>query len=89
VVYALRVALISAYTVFWGLLAMFVAAVSGEAVVWIGRRWLSWVFRSCGIRLVVEGLEHVARTRSYGFMSARQRRPGPDPAGLVAIRGKA
>jgi len=52
--------------------AILVAPGSGEAVVWIGRRWLSWIFRSCGIRLVVEGLEHVDRTRSYVFMSNHQ-----------------
>ena len=70
--YVLRFALIVVYTVFWGVPAMLVAPVSGEAIVWIGRRWLSWIFRSCGIRLVVEGLEHIDRTRSYVFMSNHQ-----------------
>jgi 1-acyl-sn-glycerol-3-phosphate acyltransferase len=72
VLYALRFALIVVYTVFWGVPAMLVAPVSGEAIVWIGRRWLSWIFRTCGIRLVVEGLEHIDRTRSYVFMSNHQ-----------------
>ena len=70
--YAFRFALIVAYTVFWGVPAMLVAPVSGEAIVWIGRRWLSWIFRSCGIHLVTEGLEHVDRTRPYVFMSNHQ-----------------
>jgi 1-acyl-sn-glycerol-3-phosphate acyltransferase len=70
--HALRLALIAAYTVFWGVPAMLVAPFSGEAIVWIGRRWLSWSFRSCGIRLVTEGLEQIDRTQSYVFMSNHQ-----------------
>lgn len=70
--YVLRFALIAAYTVFWGVPAMLLAPFSGEAIVWIGRRWLSWIFRSCGIHLVTEGLEQIDRTRSYVFMSNHQ-----------------
>jgi 1-acyl-sn-glycerol-3-phosphate acyltransferase len=72
VIYALRFALIAAYTVFWGVPAMLVAPFSGEAIVWIGRRWQSWIFRACGIRVEVEGLEHIDRTQPYVFMSNHQ-----------------
>jgi 1-acyl-sn-glycerol-3-phosphate acyltransferase len=68
----LRFALIALYTVFWGIPAMLVAPFSGEAIVWIGRRWISWIFRSCGIRVIATGLDHIDRTRSYVFMSNHQ-----------------
>ena len=70
--YVFRFALIVVYTVFWGLPAMLVAPFSGEAIVWIGRTWLSWIFRTCGVRVVAEGLQHVDRTQSYVFMSNHQ-----------------
>jgi 1-acyl-sn-glycerol-3-phosphate acyltransferase len=72
VLYVLRFALITAYTVFWGVPAVLVAPFSGEAIVWIGRTWISWIFRTCGVRVVAEGLEHIDRTRSYVFMSNHQ-----------------
>ena len=70
--YGIRFALIALYTVFWGVPAMLVAPFSGEAVVWIGRTWISWIFRTCGIRVVAEGLDPVERTQSYVFMSNHQ-----------------
>jgi 1-acyl-sn-glycerol-3-phosphate acyltransferase len=72
VIYVLRFALITLYTVFWGVPAVLVAPFSGEAIVWIGRAWISWIFRACGVRVVAEGLEHIDRTRSYVFMSNHQ-----------------
>jgi len=72
VLYVIRFALIIVYTVFWGVPAMLVAPFSGEAIVWIGRTWLSWIFRTCGVRVVAEGLEHVDRTQPYVFMSNHQ-----------------
>ncbi len=71
-IYVIRFVLIVAYTVFWGVPAMLVAPFSGEATVWIGRTWLSWIFRTCGIRVIAEGLEHVDRTQPYVFMSNHQ-----------------
>jgi 1-acyl-sn-glycerol-3-phosphate acyltransferase len=70
--YVLRFALITAYTVFWGVPAVLVAPFSGEAIVWIGRTWLGWIFRTCGVRVEAEGLANVDRTRSYVFMSNHQ-----------------
>ena len=72
VIYWVRFALIMLYTVFWGIPAMLVAPWSGEAIVWIGQRWLSWIFRTCGVRVVAEGLEHVDRTQPYVVMSNHQ-----------------
>lgn len=71
-IYVIRFALIVLYTVFWGIPATLVAPFSGEAVVWIGRTWISWIFRTCGVRVIVEGLDNVDRTHSYVFMSNHQ-----------------
>jgi 1-acyl-sn-glycerol-3-phosphate acyltransferase len=72
VLYVVRFTLIVLYTVFWGIPATLVAPFSGEAIVWIGRTWISWIFRTCGVRVVAEGLEHVDRTQPYVFMSNHQ-----------------
>ena len=71
-IYVIRFALIVLYTVFWGIPAMLVAPFSGEAIVWIGRNWISWIFRTCGVRVIAEGLEHVDRTKPYVCMSNHQ-----------------
>jgi 1-acyl-sn-glycerol-3-phosphate acyltransferase len=72
VVYVLRFALIAAYTAFWGVPAMLVAPFSGEAIVWIGRRWIGWIFATCGIRVRVEGLERIRATPAAIYMSNHQ-----------------
>jgi 1-acyl-sn-glycerol-3-phosphate acyltransferase len=71
-VYVVRYCLIALYTVFWGALATVAAPFSGEAIVWIARRWLGWSFASCGIRVEAEGLEHVAATKAAIYMSNHQ-----------------
>lgn len=71
-IYVLRFARIALYTVFWGVPAMLVAPFSGEAIVWIGRTWLSWIFRACGLRVEAGGLEHIDRTQPYVIMSNHQ-----------------
>ena len=71
-IYVIRFALIALYTVFWGIPAMLVAPFSGEAIVWIGRNWISWIFATCGVRVVVEGLERFDRTQPYVVMSNHQ-----------------
>ncbi len=71
-IYVIRFTLIVLYTVFWGIPAMLVAPFSGEAIVWIGRNWLSWIFRTCGVRVVPEGLERIDRTQPYVVMSNHQ-----------------
>jgi 1-acyl-sn-glycerol-3-phosphate acyltransferase len=71
-VYIVRFCLIALYTVFWGALATVAAPFSGEAIVWIARRWIGWNFATCGIRVDVEGLEHVAATKAAIYMSNHQ-----------------
>jgi len=71
-VYVVRYCLIALYTVFWGALATVAAPFSGEAIVWIARRWLGWSFATCGIRVEAEGLEHVAATKTAIYMSNHQ-----------------
>lgn len=70
--YFARFCLIALYTIFWGLPATLVAPFSGEAIVWIGRRWIRWIFATCRIRAEASGLEHVARTPSAVYMSNHQ-----------------
>lgn len=74
VIYVLRYALIVVYTVFWGVIACVLAFVdrSGEAVIWVGRRWVSWILASCRIRAEGEGLEHVDPARPVVIMSNHQ-----------------
>jgi 1-acyl-sn-glycerol-3-phosphate acyltransferase len=74
VIYALRYLWIVLCTVFWGTLALptMVFDRSGDGVVWIGRRWIGWILWGCGIRVDVDGLEHVDRHRPQIFMPNHQ-----------------
>jgi 1-acyl-sn-glycerol-3-phosphate acyltransferase len=74
VVYVARYLLIVLYTIAWGIPACLVALVdrSGEAVIWIGRQWVRWIFWSCGVRVEVQGLENVDPARPCVFMSNHQ-----------------
>ena len=70
--YAVRFSLIALYTVLWGALATVAAPFSGEAIVWIARTWIGWIFATCGIRVHTHGLEHVAATKAAVYMSNHQ-----------------
>ncbi len=70
--YVVRFCLIALYTVFWGALAMPAAPFSGEAIVWVARNWIRWIFATCGIRVEASGLEHVAATKTAVYMSNHQ-----------------
>jgi 1-acyl-sn-glycerol-3-phosphate acyltransferase len=74
VIYAVRYLLIALYTVFWGIVACLVGPFDrrGRIFCWIGRRWVSWIFATCGIRVEVEGLENVDTRRPHVFMSNHQ-----------------
>jgi 1-acyl-sn-glycerol-3-phosphate acyltransferase len=74
VIYALRYLWIVLCTVFWGTLALptMVFDRSGDGVLWIGRRWIGWILWGCGIRVDVDGLEHVDRHRPQIFMPNHQ-----------------
>lgn len=70
--YTARFCLIALYTVVWGAIATVAAPFSGEAVVWVARNWIRWIFATCGVRVAVEGLEHVAAAKTAIYMSNHQ-----------------
>jgi 1-acyl-sn-glycerol-3-phosphate acyltransferase len=74
VIYVVRYLLAALYTVFWGGVACLVAPFDrdGRSVVWIGRRWVRWILRSCGVRVEVDGIENVPRDRGCVYMSNHQ-----------------
>jgi len=74
VIYVLRYLLAALYTVFWGGVACLAAPFDrdGRTVVWVGRHWVRWILRSCGVRVDVDGLERVPRDRGCVFMSNHQ-----------------
>lgn len=73
-IYVLRYALIALYTLIWGLPATLIGPFDrrGRIVCWIARRWVRWIFATCGIRVEVEGVENIDPHKSYVFMSNHQ-----------------
>ncbi|MCG8588378.1 MAG: 1-acyl-sn-glycerol-3-phosphate acyltransferase [Proteobacteria bacterium] len=73
-IYVFRYSLIALYTVFWGALACVLGLVdrSGEAIVWIGRRWVRWCLATCGVRVEAEGLDQLPVGQPVVFMSNHQ-----------------
>lgn len=67
-----RLCLIALYTVLWGAVATVAAPFSGEAIVWVARNWIRWIFVTGGVRVEAEGLEHVAATPTAVYMSNHQ-----------------
>ncbi len=63
--YFVRYCLIALYTVWWGALATLAAPFSSELIVWIGRKWIRWIFFTCGIETRASGLEHVRPAAVY------------------------
>jgi 1-acyl-sn-glycerol-3-phosphate acyltransferase len=74
VIYVVRYLLAALYTVFWGGVACLAAPFDrdGRTVVWVGRRWVSWILRSCGVRVEVDGIERLPRDRGCVYMSNHQ-----------------
>jgi 1-acyl-sn-glycerol-3-phosphate acyltransferase len=74
VIYVARYLLVILYTVFWGAVACLAAPFDrdGRAVVWVGRNWVGWILRTCGIRVDVDGLERVPRESPCVYMSNHQ-----------------
>jgi 1-acyl-sn-glycerol-3-phosphate acyltransferase len=74
VVYVLRFVLVTLYTALWGGIGCLAAPFDrdGHAIVWVARRWVRWVLRTCGIRVEVDGLENVLRDRPCVYMSNHQ-----------------
>lgn len=73
-VYVVRYALIALYTVFWGIPACLVGPFDrrGRIICWIGRQWITWIFRTCGIRVECEGVENVDPHRPQVIMTNHQ-----------------
>ncbi len=73
-IYVVRYLLAAVYTAFWGGVACLVAPFDrdGRSVVWVGRNWVGWTLRSCGIRVDVDGIENVPRDRGCVYMSNHQ-----------------
>ena len=73
-IYVVRYLLVVLYTILWGIPACIVPLFdrSGEAVIWIGRQWVRWIFWTCGIRVEAEGLENVDPQRPFVLMSNHQ-----------------
>lgn len=59
---------------FWSIVACLVGLVdrSGEGVMWVGRQWLRGCVWACGVRIDVEGLEHIDPAQPYVLMSNHQ-----------------
>jgi 1-acyl-sn-glycerol-3-phosphate acyltransferase len=74
VIYLVRYLLAALYTVFWGGVACLAAPFDrdGRTVVWVGRHWVRWILRSCGVEVAVDGIEHVPRDRGCVVMSNHQ-----------------
>lgn len=73
-IYALRYFLVFVYTVIWGAIGTVLGAVdrSGNAVIWVGRNWISWILAGCGIRVVPEGVDELDPNDPAVFMSNHQ-----------------
>ncbi len=73
-IYVVRYLLAVLYTVFWGGVACLAAPFDrdGLSVVWVGRHWVSWILRTCGVRVEVDGIENVPRDRGCVYMSNHQ-----------------
>ena len=73
-IYVVRYALVALYTAFWGAVACLAAPFDrdGRTVVWVARRWVAWILRTCGIRADVDGLENVPFDRPCVYMSNHQ-----------------
>lgn len=73
-IYVVRYALISVYTVIAGTAACLVALFDrkGEITLWITRTWIAAILGTCGIRVEVEGIEHIAPDQPQIFMSNHQ-----------------
>lgn len=72
--YVLRYLLIVFYTVFWGIIALVLAALdrSGEGVIWVARHWVGWILASCGVHVDAAGLEKLDASQPYVLMANHQ-----------------
>jgi 1-acyl-sn-glycerol-3-phosphate acyltransferase len=73
-IYVVRYALIVLYTVIWGGLGFSIGLLdrSGESVVWMAKRWVSWILGTCHIEVDCDGLESLDPEQPYVLMSNHQ-----------------
>jgi len=71
-IYVVRYFFIVLYTIFWGVVGCLLALIDGEYVVWVGRQWIGWIFRTCGLEIDVEGLEHLDPDQPVVLMANHQ-----------------
>jgi 1-acyl-sn-glycerol-3-phosphate acyltransferase len=74
VVYAFRYLMLVLITIFWGPPACLIAPLdpTGRAIMWIGRRYVGWIYRACGIRVVADRVDAIDRTRPFVIMTNHQ-----------------
>ena len=74
VIYVFRYLAISVYTVICGSLGMLAALVDrgGTLIPRIGRLWVGWIFRTCGVTVAADGLENINPRQAYVFMANHQ-----------------
>jgi len=74
VVYAFRYLMLVLITIFWGPPACLVAPFdpTGRAIMWIGRHYVGWIYRACGIRVVADGVNEIDRSRPCVIMTNHQ-----------------
>ena len=73
-IYVVRYAVISVYTVIWGTIGCTWGLLEGDRTVWVAQNWITWILRSCGIQVIVEGdgLERLGPDRPFVLMSNHQ-----------------
>ncbi|MGI9431475.1 MAG: lysophospholipid acyltransferase family protein, partial [Myxococcota bacterium] len=73
-IYVFRYLMLVLITIFWGPAACLIAPLdpTGRTIQWIGRHYVGWIFRACGIRVEAEGVSEIDRSRSYVIMTNHQ-----------------
>ena len=74
VIYVFRYLMLVLITIFWGPPACLLAPLdpSGRVIMWIGRRYVGWIYRVCRIRVIAEGVDAIDRSRPYVIMTNHQ-----------------
>jgi 1-acyl-sn-glycerol-3-phosphate acyltransferase len=73
-IYIVRYALISVFTVIWGTIGCTWGLLDGDRTVWVAQNWITWILKSCGIQVIVEGdgLDQLGEDRPVVLMSNHQ-----------------
>lgn len=71
-IYVIRYMFIVLYTIFWGVVGCILALYDGELVVWVGRQWVGWIYKTCGLEIDIEGLENLDPDQPIVLMANHQ-----------------